>query len=228
MEPIAFCSRCRGMRVGCNRRYILHCLTCKEIVYRPAKLFILTLILSSFIFAFPVNTGILLSDLDPVPQTSANPVAEASLAPALDPAVHNIDHLLSLYGVGDEHRGRVATAIVETSRKHNIDAKLVASIVIVESRANPFAISDSNSIGIMQIHLSTWGATADEEDINLFKVEDNIVFGVRILKSYVAQYGLWPGVMRYKGWTDTPESRQKADDYVQKIKQIYQPSPKMG
>ena len=29
----------------------------------------------------------------------------------------------------------------------------------------------------MQIHLPTWGLTADREDINLFKIEDNIDFG---------------------------------------------------
>ena len=30
MQPIAFCNRCRGMKVGWNRRYILHCLMCRD------------------------------------------------------------------------------------------------------------------------------------------------------------------------------------------------------
>jgi hypothetical protein len=75
----------------------------------------------------------------------------------------------------------------------------------------------------MQIHLPTWGEIADRENINLFKVEDNISLGVRILRGYIAQYGLWEGVMRYQGMTDSPESQQKADDYAQKVKHIYQP-----
>ena len=94
--------------------------------------------------------------------------------------------------------------------------------MIVESRANPFAISDRESIGIMQIHLPTWGETVDQEGINLFKVEDNIDFGVRILKQYVDRYGLWQGVKRYKGWNpDSPVSEQNAEEYVEKIQRIY-------
>jgi soluble lytic murein transglycosylase-like protein len=177
---------------------------------------------SSLILALPVTTGFVLSDLNPLPVTDA--VAEAKYVPTttIDPAIQSIERLLSHYSVQQDHRDRVAKAIVDSSRKQDIDPKLVASIVIVESRANPFAISDRNSVGIMQIHIPTWGATALQENINLFKVEDNISFGTRILKRYVAQYGLWNGVARYKGWIDTPESQQNADEYVQKVKKVYQ------
>jgi len=96
--------------------------------------------------------------------------------------------------------------------------------MIVESRANPFAISTSDSIGIMQIHLPTWGSTADKEDINLFKIEDNVDFGVRILRDYIRHHGLWDGVKRYKGWnSENPVSMQSVDDYVQKVQRLYFP-----
>jgi soluble lytic murein transglycosylase-like protein len=131
--------------------------------------------------------------------------------------------MLAKYSVASAVRQRVARAIVQSSQKYNIDPKLVASIVIVESRANPFAISNMNAVGIMQIHMPTWGTTADRENLNVFRVEDNIALGVRILKGYVARHGLWPGVMRYRGWLQTPESYQEADEYAQKVRQIYQP-----
>ena len=115
---------------------------------------------------------------------------------------------------------------MESGRKYNVDPRLVASIIIVESRANPFAISENNAIGIMQIHLPTWKEIADRENINLFKVEDNIDFGVRILKNYMVQYGLWDGVMRYKGWNGSSDSAQNASAYVEKVKRIYQPPAK--
>ncbi|PYR87059.1 MAG: hypothetical protein DMG18_00880, partial [Acidobacteria bacterium] len=102
------------------------------------------------------------------------------------------------------------------------DPRLVASIMIVESRANPFAISESDAIGIMQIHLPTWGPQADKEGINLFKIEDNIKFGTRILQGYIRRFGLWEGVKRYKGWN--PESSSSAEavsDYVAKVQGIY-------
>src|SRR6185295_14822625 len=112
---------------------------------------------------------------------------------------------------------------VQNSRRYDVDPKLIASIVIIESRADPFAISNRDSVGIMQIHLRTWGPLADRENLNLFKVEDNIALGVRILKGYIAGNGLWEGVMRYKGWTSKPESEQQVDEYLQKVKRIYNP-----
>ncbi len=224
MESIAFCSRCRGMRVGWNKRYIRHYIVCKEVSPRAVKLLFSSVILSFLMLAFPITTGIVLSDLNPFPAIETEAVAEANFIPTIDPTVKNIEHLLGRYAVQEQDRDRVAKAIVDSSRKQGLDPKLVASIVIVESRANPFAISEANAVGVMQIHLPTWGRTADRENINLFKVEDNIALGARILKGYVAQYGLWNGVMRYKGWVDTPESQGNVDDYVQKVKQIYQPT----
>jgi hypothetical protein len=93
--------------------------------------------------------------------------------------------------------------------------------MIVESRANPFAISNKDAVGLMQIHLRTWGQIADREGVNLFKIEDNIDFGVRILKDYVHRHGIWGGVRRYRGWTEAPGSYQEAEEYVQKVQRIY-------
>jgi hypothetical protein len=56
-----------------------------------------------------------------------------------------------------------------SGQKYHIDPKLVASIVIVESGADPFAVSTAESVGIMQIHLPTWGRVADKENINLLR-----------------------------------------------------------
>ena len=103
----------------------------------------------------------------------------------------------------------------------SIDPRLVASIAVVESRANPFAVSHSDSIGIMQIHLGTWGEVVDKEDVNLFRIEDNVDFGVKILRSYVVSSGMWEGVARYKGLSEDAESRQAAEEYVRKVQAIY-------
>src|SRR5207249_9820862 len=135
-----------------------------------------------------------------------------------DPAALSIDAFLNKYKVDEGQRSRIASAVVRSGRKYDVDPFLIASIMIVESRANPFAISGSDSIGIMQIHVPTWGKTADQEGINLLKVEDNVDFGVRILKQYVDRYGLWQGVKRYKGWNpENPVSAQNADEYVEKV-----------
>src|SRR5436190_22283063 len=107
MQPIAFCNRCRGMKVGWNKRYILHCLACQEWVSKSYKLLILTVVLSSFVFAFPVTTGIVFTDLSS-PKV-APIVAEASLVQPLPMAdlSAGVERMLTNYGVEKERLARV-------------------------------------------------------------------------------------------------------------------------
>ena len=82
--------------------------------------------------------------------------------------------------------------------------------------------SGADAVGIMQVHLPTWGHRADKEGINLFKIEDNVEFGVRILKDYVHRFGLWEGVKRYNGFLpENPASGQSATEYVGKVQRVY-------
>jgi soluble lytic murein transglycosylase-like protein len=179
------------------------------------------MLLSVLVLGFPTPSAVVFSGQNPSPVVQEAGIALPSL-PAADAAVGTIKGFLKRYEVDPSHRDRVAAAIVKSSRKYDVDARLVAAIMIVESRANPFAISNLDSIGIMQIHLPTWGATAEQEGINLFKVEDNVDFGVRILKDYVRRFGLWEGVKHYNGWDpENPDSSQSAEDYLAKVRRIY-------
>lgn len=229
MQRITFCSRCRGLRVGWNRPYIFHCICCKEWVSRSSKLLVLTFLSSILVFSMPTPAAFLHPGLDTAgsntiaAENQPAPQAEAVSDPGPDPAIARVQRFLREYRVGGVRRARIAEAIAHSSRRYGLDPRLIASVVIVESSANPFAISDSDAIGIMQIHVPTWGETIDQEGINLFKIEDNIDFGVRILKGYVKRFGVWQGVKRYRGWNpDSPESNQNADLYVQKIQRIYE------
>ena len=109
-----------------------------------------------------------------------------------------------------------------SARKYELNPKLIASVLIVESRGNPFAISGKSAIGIMQIHVPTWGEITEREGINLFKIEDNVDFGARILHDYTRHFGLWEGVKRYNGYfVNDPISEQSADEYVAKVQRIF-------
>jgi len=208
------------MRVGWNQRYIMHCLVCKEWISSSSKLLILTVLLSIIAFTFQTPGSFVYSDFNP--DQVENPVLAASVVPISTPAVAAMEAFLEKYSVDGPIRGRVARAIIQSSRKYDIDPRLVASVVIVESRANPFAISHADAIGIMQVHIPTWGDLAVHEGVNLFKVEDNVDFGVRILKNYVKRFGVWQGVKRYKGWNpESPNSNQNAEDYVSKVRSFY-------
>jgi hypothetical protein len=162
---------------------------------------------------------------EPLVESSSVALPEMPVGPS-PAAPHDeseaIDNLLKAFEVGETRRERIVPAIMHSSRKHDLDARLVASVIIVESRGNPFAISPSDAVGVMQIHVPTWASVVDNEGINLFKVEDNVDFGVRILKSYVARHGRDQGVMRYIGWrSGDPESIQNAEGYLRKVQGVY-------
>ena len=221
---IAFCNRCRGMSAGWNRRYILHCLMCRHWLRKSFRLAGLLTITATLLIVFPEQGGSVLTVEQPKqPTRKADPQANVV---TVGPAVRSMDAFLEQHEVRASSRRRLAESIVSSALKHNLSPRLIASIMIVESRGNPFAISDKNAVGIMQIHLPTWGQTADREGINLFKVEDNIDFGARILKTYVHQFGVWQGVKRYNGFiAKDPTSVQSADEYVAKVQRVYEFQP---
>ena len=224
MDPVIFCNRCRGLKVGWNRRYILHSLGCQEWISRSTKLLVLTGLLSLFVCAFPVPTAVVAdSPVDSSQFVPARPKAAGAVPQK--PLDGEITRMIRTYVDDKERLPRVVRAIMTSSQKYKIDPKLVASIVIVESGADPFAVSTAESVGIMQIHLPTWGRVADKENINLFKIEDNVDFGVRILRGYIRKGDIWGGVARYLGGGESLQSQRAADAYVRKVQRIYGTNP---
>jgi soluble lytic murein transglycosylase-like protein len=188
---------------------------------KSSKLLVLTIVLSVLVLGFPTPSAFVFSGPGSVPAIEEVGLQVPVALPS-NPAVTAIEAFLKKYDVDERHQSRIARAIVASSKKYDLDSRLLASIMIVESRANPFAISNLESIGIMQIHLATWGQQAEREGINLFKIEDNVDLGSRILKDYIHRFGLWEGVKRYNGWNpDSPESFQAAKDYLAKVQRIY-------
>ena len=54
MQPrIAFCNKCRGMRVGWNKRYILHWLLCRQWLRKSSRLGSLAIVPAALLLAFP-------------------------------------------------------------------------------------------------------------------------------------------------------------------------------
>ena len=219
MQPkIVFCVRCRGMKVGWNKRYTLHCLFCKGWLYRPSRLGG-AVVVAALVLGFP-KPGASVSSVPVAIQP--NGLADAPAVPAVDAGLRSMNAFLKLHKVSETNRERLAESIVLSARKHGLNPRLLASIVIVESRGNPFAISGQDAVGIMQIHLPTWGDTADRENINLLKIEDNIDFGARILKDYVQRFGVSEGIRRYNGFIPgEPTWEKSSQEYLDKVQQVY-------
>ena len=156
------------------------------------------------------------------PEPMRTSEADVRAVPTVDTGLRTINAFLKLHAIGEANRDRLAQSIVSSARKYGLNPRLVASIMIVESRGNKFAISGESAIGVMQIHLPTWGETADRENINLLKVEDNIDFGARILNDYIRRFGVSEGIRRYNGLIPgDPAWEQSSQEYLDKVQKVY-------
>jgi len=90
---------------------------------------------------------------------------------------------------------RIASAIVRYSHKYAIDPMLVTAVLLVESRARPWARSPKGAIGLMQImpHVIVPSAIAG----NLATIESNIEGGCYLLADNIRRLGEEDGISAY-------------------------------
>ena len=223
MQPrprIVICIRCGGMKLGWNKRYINHWLWCRQGLRKSSRIGGVVAVVATLALGFPEPSA----SGSTVP-AATRPVVMPSMAEVemqIERQIRSMDSFLERHQVNEENRGRLAESLVRSAKKHGLNSRLLASVMIVESRGNPFAISGQDAVGIMQIHLPTWGETADRENINLLKIEDNVDFGARILKEYVSRFGVEGGVRRYNGYIPgEPAWEESSQRYLEKIHQVY-------
>jgi soluble lytic murein transglycosylase-like protein len=206
------------MKSGWNQGHITHWLWCKRWLRQSG--FGGALIITVLIVGFPESSE---SVTPPRVERTVKKAAATAPVKSVKSEVRSMNAFLKLHKVSEKNRERLAESIVTSARKHGLSSRLLASIMIVESRGNPFAISGQNAVGIMQIHLPTWGVTADRENINLLKIEDNIDFGARILKDYVRRFGVPGGVKRYNGFIPgEPAWEESSQRYLTKVREVYE------
>src|SRR6187455_1485870 len=136
LPRITFCIRCRGLETGWNRRHISHWLFCRNHLQKPGRV-AGALLVAALVVGFP-KPG---ASVSAVPVAMQPATADDSVSPKLDIALRSINTFLKLHKVSETNRERLAAAIVSSARKHGLNPRLVASIIIVESRGNQFAIS---------------------------------------------------------------------------------------
>jgi len=90
---------------------------------------------------------------------------------------------------GDDRR-RVMAAIVRESRRHGLDPALVAAVIQVESRFDPFAVSSVGARGLMQLMPPTarWLLEKDSDPARIRPTDlFNPMLNVELGTSYLAQ-----------------------------------------
>jgi soluble lytic murein transglycosylase-like protein len=132
--------------------------------------------------------------------------------------------------IGSYDREGLRALVLQVSREHGVDPKLVDALVVVESDYDPFAVSRTGAVGLMQLMPST----VRRLNINdPFDPEQNVRAGVqefrRLIDRYsgnlhlaLAAYNAGEGaVAQYQGVPPFAETRQ----YVLRIMSLYTGQP---
>ena len=125
-----------------------------------------------------------------------------------------------------EKGGSVYETIRKAARHYNVDSRLIAAMVQVESQFEPYAVSRVGAMGLMQL----MPETARQLGVsNPFDIEENIYAGVRYFKSLynrfsgnlrltLAAYNASPAAVEmYGGVPPYPETMS----YVEKIIRLF-------
>lgn len=104
----------------------------------------------------------------------------------------------------------LAPRIAHYSLDQNLDGRLVAAEVVVESSCDPEAISPAGATGLMQVMPKMWGYSRRA----LLDPDTNLQAGTRILARHVRAYGLRDGLRFYFGVT---EGSDKSDEYAERV-----------
>ncbi|TMA32486.1 MAG: lytic transglycosylase domain-containing protein [Deltaproteobacteria bacterium] len=91
-----------------------------------------------------------------------------------------------------DERRHVEATIVREARRNGLDPLLVAAVIQVESRFDPFAVSDAGACGLMQLMPPTAQWLAGETSMrpaHLFNPVLNIELGTSYLAQLMANFG---------------------------------------
>lgn len=95
---------------------------------------------------------------------------------------------------------KLITSIAVESLNDNLDPRILAATVAVESACDPLAVSPKGALGLTQVMPKIWKGKFDfTGTVNLLNPNDNIHAGATILSDLIKQYGVAAGVRRYNG-----------------------------
>lgn len=97
-------------------------------------------------------------------------------------------------------RIRLLTIIQYEATRAELDPQLVLSLITIESKFNPYAISNVGALGLMQV-MPFWQKILGSPEQNLFDINTNIRYGCSILAYYIGkEHGdLSKALSRYNG-----------------------------
>ena len=108
---------------------------------------------------------------------------------------------------------RIASAILTSSARHDLDPRLVTAVMIVESGARPWARSQKGAVGLMQVmpHMATHFDVVGD----LTRIESNVELGCLILADNIRRLGEEDGISSYF-WG----SRIRGGSYLKRVLEV--------
>lgn len=94
-----------------------------------------------------------------------------------------------------EEQQRVIEAVLRSSRRYGLDPFLVIAVLLVESDARPWAVSEKGAIGLMQV--MPYMAEKLPLAGNLTTIESNVDAGCFILADNIRRLGESKGISSY-------------------------------
>jgi hypothetical protein len=113
--------------------------------------------------------------------------------------VGRLDGAMAGAGIEDPE---LALHIFAAAAREGLDPWLLAAVVAVESRGEPFARSARGALGPAQVRWAVWHADLPPElrEANPYEKRSNVLAGARILRLKIGEAGsLWGGLDRYSG-----------------------------
>jgi soluble lytic murein transglycosylase-like protein len=204
-QRILFCPKCRRSRfVGLNTRYVVH--LARHTMINKLLIFLSATVLISM-----------------APSTiSIMSAKRAGLANHISEEQYRQEKIVQATlrrhsKIEREEVDKLSKIIVRHAQEKKLDPKLVASIIVVESRGRPTAISEAKAVGLMQIHVPTWRKVVDFTENNPFDPEVNIEIGTAILADYLSRHkNLRTALAAYEGVQDPTQT-----EYPTRVMEVY-------
>lgn len=106
---------------------------------------------------------------------------------------------------GRRFRVRLLEDVRYAALREGLRPRIVLAVIEVESDFNPYAISPSGALGLMQV-MPFWRHRIGRRPGNLFRVRTNLRYGCRILRHYLNQHrgDLFAALAAYNGSNGLP------------------------
>jgi soluble lytic murein transglycosylase-like protein len=98
---------------------------------------------------------------------------------------------------------------------NGLPPRLVAAVVLVESRCRADAMSDRGAVGLMQIHARSWNVSRKQ----LLDADFNMRMGTKILAAYSHEVGTHDALKRYFG-LGSDDGNMTGEQYAEHIESL--------